>query len=134
MLPATVTRIAPADMKGTAMGLFSSAQFLGAFTGGLLGGILLGSGDYATTFAWLAGILCLWLLVAFTMKTPKYLKSKIISLKELEPGQISRFVERASALEGVHEVSVYEIDRVAYLKVDKSFDEQGLQALTSRGS
>jgi MFS family permease len=30
VLPATVARIAPADMKGTAMGLFSSAQFIGA--------------------------------------------------------------------------------------------------------
>ena len=45
MLPATVARIAPADMKGTAMGLFSSAQFIGAFAGGLLGGVLLGKGD-----------------------------------------------------------------------------------------
>jgi len=129
MLPATVTRIAPADMKGTAMGLFSSAQFLGAFAGGLLGGILLGSGDYSTTFAWLAAILCGWFLIALTMKTPKYLQSKIVSLKALEPDELDRFVEQASSIEGVHEVSVYEIDRVAYLKVEKDFDESELQAL-----
>jgi len=132
MLPATVTRIAPADMKGTAMGLFSSAQFLGAFAGGLLGGILLGSGDYATTFAWLAAILCGWFLVALTMKTPKYLQSKIVSLKELGPDEFDRFVEQASSIEGVHEVSVYEIDRVAYLKVEKGFDDSELQALVVR--
>ena len=129
MLPATVTRIAPADMKGTAMGLFSSAQFLGAFAGGLLGGILLAGGDYATTFAWLAAILCGWLLVALTMKTPEYLQSKIVSLKTLGPEEISRFVERVSSIEGVREISVYEIDRVAYLKVDKGFDDSELQAL-----
>ncbi len=132
MLPATVTRIAPADMKGTAMGLFSSAQFLGAFAGGLLGGILLGSGDYATTFAWLAAILCGWFLVALTMKAPKYLQSKIVSLKELGPDEFDRFVEQASSIEGVHEVSVYEIDRVAYLKVEKGFEDSKLQALVSR--
>ena len=132
MLPATVTRIAPADMKGTAMGLFSSAQFLGAFAGGLLGGILLGSGDYATTFAWLAAILCGWFLVALTMKTPKYLQSKIVSLKELRPEEFDRFVAQASSIEGVHEVSVYEIDRVAYLKVEKGFDDSELQALVAR--
>ena len=132
MLPATVTRIAPADMKGTAMGLFSSAQFLGAFAGGLLGGILLGAGDYATTFAWLAAILCGWFLVALTMKTPKYLKSKIVSLKELGPEEFDRFVAQASSIEGVHEVSVYEIDRVAYLKVEKGFDDSELQALVAR--
>ena len=133
MLPASVTRVAPADMKGTAMGLFSSAQFLGAFCGGVIGGILLGAGDYANTFAWLAGILCLWVLVALSMQAPAYLKSKIVSLKALEQADIELFMERAMGISGVKEVSVYETDRVAYLKVDKSFDEAGLQALVTRG-
>jgi predicted MFS family arabinose efflux permease len=132
MLPANVARIAPADMKGTAMGLFSSAQFLGAFCGGLVGGLLLGTGNYANTFAWLAGILCLWFVLALTMKAPAYLKSRIVSLKALEPAEIESFMERALSISGVKEVSVYEADRVAYLKVDKSFDEAGLQALVSR--
>ena len=129
MLPATVTRIAPADMKGTAMGLFSSAQFLGAFAGGLLGGILLAAADNDTTFAWLAAILCGWFLVALTMKTPEYLQSKIVSLKTLGANELNRFAERASSIEGVREVSVYEIDRVAYLKVDKGFDDSELKAI-----
>jgi predicted MFS family arabinose efflux permease len=131
VLPATVARIAPADMKGTAMGLFSSAQFFGAFGGGLLGGILLATGNYATVFAWLAAILVIWLLVALTMKTPKYLASKIVSLKDLDQDELARFVERASSIAGVHEVSVYELDRVAYLKVEKGFDDTELQALIS---
>jgi predicted MFS family arabinose efflux permease len=129
VLPASVARIAPADMKGTAMGLFSSAQFIGAFAGGLLGGLLLSKGDYATTFGWLAVILCLWFAVALTMKAPEYLKSRVVSLKNLGADDVEHFVERASALAGVREVSVYEIDRVAYLKVDKSFDDDELQAL-----
>jgi len=132
VLPATVTRVAPAAMKGTAMGLFSSAQFIGAFAGGLLGGILLGEGDYANTFMWLAAILCLWLLVALTMRAPKYLASKIVSLKDLGQEQLEYFVEHAPAIAGVHEVSVYEIDRVAYLKVEKGFDDTELQALLTR--
>jgi MFS family permease len=132
VLPATVARIAPADMKGTAMGLFSSAQFLGAFVGGLSGGVLLATGNYATTFAWLATILVVWLLVALTMKTPKYLASRIVSLKNLGQDELEHFVERATSIEGVHEVSVYEIDRVAYLKVEKGFDDEKLQALLTR--
>jgi len=134
MLPANVTRIAPADMKGTAMGLFSSAQFLGAFSGGLIGGLLLASGDYATTFAWLAAILCAWFALALTMKAPPHLKSKIVSLKDLEQDDIAHFVERATAISGVQEVSVYEIDRVAYLKVEKGFDDGDLQILLSSHS
>jgi MFS family permease len=132
MLPANVARIAPADMKGTAMGLFSSAQFLGAFCGGLIGGLLLGMGNYANTFAWLAAILGLWFVLALTMKAPAYLKSRIVSLQALEQGEIESFMERAMSISGVKEVSVYEADRVAYLKVDKSFDEASLQTLVSR--
>ncbi|MDH3221988.1 MAG: MFS transporter [Gammaproteobacteria bacterium] len=131
IMPATVSRIAPADMKGTAMGLFSSAQFIGAFCGGLLGGILLGAGDRGTTFLWLAAILGAWFLLALTMKTPRYLASKIISLRELDATQVERFVELARTLDGVHEISVYESDRVAYLKVEKGFDDSELRALTA---
>ena len=131
MMPASVSRIAPADMKGTAMGLFSSAQFIGAFAGGLLGGFLLGAADYATTFLWLSAILAIWLLVALTMKAPKYLASKIVSLKDLNSQELERFVEQARNIEGVHEISVYETDRVAYLKVEKGFDDSELRALVS---
>jgi MFS family permease len=131
MMPASVSRIAPADMKGTAMGLFSSAQFIGAFAGGLLGGFLLGAADYATTFLSLSGILAIWFLVALTMKAPRYLASKIVSLKNLNSQELERFVERARNIEGVHEISVYETDRVAYLKVEKGFDDSELRALVS---
>lgn len=131
IMPATVTRIAPADMKGTAMGLFSSAQFIGAFAGGLLGGILLGAGDHTTTFLWLGGILVVWFLVALTMKTPRYLASKIVSLRDLDAPGLERFVEQASKIDGVHEVSVYESDKVAYLKVEQGFDDSELRALVS---
>ena len=37
-LPSLISKIAPADAKGTAMGVYSTSQFGGAFVGGLLGG------------------------------------------------------------------------------------------------
>jgi len=131
IMPATVARIAPADMKGTAMGLFSSAQFFGAFSGGVLGGVLLGAGDYSATFAWLAAIPAVWLLISLTMKTPQYLASRIVSLRNLDADELERFVARAGKIEGVREISIYEVDRVAYLKVEKNFDDRALQALVN---
>ena len=38
VLPALVSVFAPVSLRGTAMGIFSSAQFLGVFVGGALGG------------------------------------------------------------------------------------------------
>jgi predicted MFS family arabinose efflux permease len=37
-LPSLISKIAPRDAKGTAMGIYSSLQFLGIFAGGVLGG------------------------------------------------------------------------------------------------
>src|SRR5690606_14329461 len=39
-LPSLISKVAPAGGKGTAMGVFSTSQFLGAALGGLLGGWL----------------------------------------------------------------------------------------------
>lgn len=41
-LPSLLSRRAPSDARGTAMGLFSTGQFLGAASGGVLGGWLFG--------------------------------------------------------------------------------------------
>ena len=42
-LPAMLSQVAAAGLRGAALGLFGAAQFLGAFLGGLLGGALLGA-------------------------------------------------------------------------------------------
>ena len=39
-LPSMVSKMAPQDSKGSAMGVYSCAQFLGMFVGGVLGGCL----------------------------------------------------------------------------------------------
>ena len=62
ILPALVSIFAPVSLRGTAMGIFSSAQFLGVFTGGVLGGSAIQLGG---TLGLVAVLLCLtgiWLL------------------------------------------------------------------------
>jgi len=58
-LPARLSVLAAEDVRGASLGVFSSAQFLGAFAGGLIGGRFLGHGRPADVFfvcALLAGI------------------------------------------------------------------------------
>jgi len=129
VMPANVSRVAPLAMKGTALGLFSSSQFLGAFSGGLLGGYLLGAGGHGATFETLAVVLLGWLALALTMKAPDYLASRIVSLKNLDAAGLERFIADAGRLDGVREISIYEADRVAYLKVEKDFDDHALESL-----
>ena len=62
ILPALVSIFAPISLRGTAMGIFSSAQFLGVFTGGVLGGGALQLGGAAGLVAVLAGLTLIWLI------------------------------------------------------------------------
>lgn len=58
-LPAKLSMLADDDVRGASLGVFSSAQFLGAFVGGLIGGRFMGNGSPSDVFfvcALLAGI------------------------------------------------------------------------------
>ena len=55
-LPSLITKAAPAEAKGTAMGVYSSLQFLGIFVGGVVGGFAHQRGGDAGVFALTAAI------------------------------------------------------------------------------
>ena len=64
-LPSLVSKAVFAGGKGTAMGLYSTAQFLGAFAGGALAGWLLQYAGAAALVAACLTLLCLWLLIVW---------------------------------------------------------------------
>jgi MFS family permease len=126
-LPSLISKTAPATQKGTAMGVYSSSQFLGAFTGGSVGGFahqLWGiRGVYITVLV----VLCFWFLLAITMKKPAYLSTYLLNV-----GDIS--VDQLLAVDGVVEASLVKNETqpgfVAYLKVKKRIlDEEKLLSL-----
>lgn len=67
-LPALVSKVAPPGIKGTAIGVFSSLQFLGAAVGGAAGGYLLGRFGGGAVFIAGAGLTVVWLWLAVTMR------------------------------------------------------------------
>ena len=70
MLPSIISRVAPPHAKGTALGVYSSAQFFGIFVGGALGGAVQGWLGFAGAFGFSALLAALWLLVAVAMHPP----------------------------------------------------------------
>jgi MFS family permease len=129
-MPSLVAKIAPADRKGTAMGLFSTAQFFGAFAGGTFGGSLLALGEPQRGFLLLTALPLLWLLVAAFMPNPQPVSTRLVSLAGWDEEAMHRFESQVRQIRGVREVSVFPEDQSAYLKVESgSFDEQELKAL-----
>lgn len=66
--PSMVSRVAPPEFKGLALGFYNTAQALGLFVGGALGGALLARGGADQVFVAAAALALLWLVVAWGMK------------------------------------------------------------------
>ncbi|MCB1779085.1 MAG: MFS transporter [Candidatus Competibacteraceae bacterium] len=129
-LPSLITRMAPPDAKGTAMGIYSSSQFLGAFAGGGLGGILHGRFGLQGVFAFATSGALIWLLVAWTMKSPRHLSNRLLNVGTCNEVDARHLATRLTQVSGVAEAVVIATEGVAYLKVDRHLlDEAALQEL-----
>ena len=70
MLPSLVSKCAPADARGAAVGVNASMQFLGAFVGAAAGGYLSQHAGGAAVFMLGVGLTLVWLAAAATMAAP----------------------------------------------------------------
>ena len=93
-LPSLITKTAPPDAKGTAMGLYSSLQFLGIFVGGVVGGWANQTGGTPRFFALTAVLALLWLLAAATMAQPSYLTTRLLPIGDGQAGDAERLAAR----------------------------------------
>ncbi len=130
-LPSLVAKSAPTDKKGTAMGVYSSSQFFGAFVGGVTGGWLYGVAGTGTVFAFCAVMAAIWMLLAMTMKQPRHLGSYMINVGEVSEERALSLTAEIGGVKGVVEVAVLAEDGVAYLKIDSALvDEADLIAFS----
>ncbi|MFM8442973.1 MAG: MFS transporter [Methylococcus sp.] len=127
-LPSMVSKIAPPDLKGTAMGVYSTAQFLGAFIGGVGAGWIHGQCGATHVFLFSALAALLWLCVAFFMKPPRHLSSVLVNVEGISSTQAHELCGRLLSVAGIAEAVVVAEDGVAYLKVDKDRLDRALLA------
>ncbi|MCL7945999.1 MFS transporter [Marinobacter sp. ATCH36] len=126
-LPSLVSKESPAAAKGTAMGVYSTSQFFGAFLGGALGGLLLEQLGLQGVLWFMVIVLLLWLAVALTMPSPGYTASFVVQLHAVAHSQFDDIDDALRRLPGVQDVVILEEAETAYLKVDRrKFDELSL--------
>jgi MFS family permease len=131
ILPSLISKESPAGYKGTAMGLYSTSQFIGVAIGGSLGGYVYGHAGAGAVFLVCAGIAVVWLLVSSTMTEPPYVSSLRITLSELAVKD-SALKARILAQPGVAEAVVVPEEFSAYVKVDtKQTNRKALEQLVS---
>jgi MFS family permease len=129
-LPALVSRIAPAGQRGSAMGIYSSSQFLGAFLGGVVGGTVMQHFGYQALFAVLALIGLIWLAIASRLIIPQRVQRVSLSMAVHSEQQARHLAAELTAIAGVEEVTLVLAEQRCYLKVSSThFDTAQAQAV-----
>ena len=129
-MPSILSRIAPAGVKGSVMGIYSSSQFLGAFVGGIAGGLIANQYGEQSIFLVMAIVSLFWLLLSFGMQQLKKSKSFSFSTTITCEEQAERVGEQLINMPGVIEATLVHTEATAYLKVDeKIVDLAAVKAL-----
>lgn len=118
-MPSLVAKMAPAAHKGTAMGAYSTSQFLGVFLGGLTGGTLSEFYGLSGVATFNVALLVVWAGLAITMKKPSFFTSYLLKVGEVTEEEAQDIITGLSNVTGVVDVTVIAEDGVAYLKLDK---------------
>jgi len=126
-LPSLVVKLSPADKKGTASGVYSTSQFLGAALGGLLGGYFYQYYGYVGVFGFTAAISGIWLIAAMSMENPLPLSIASVPLGDIHIEDVVDIEQKLLAYEGVYEAVVLLDDNRVFFKIDrKMINEAGL--------
>ncbi|VFP88661.1 MFS transporter [Candidatus Erwinia haradaeae] len=117
ILPSLINKECPIGYKGTAMGLYSTSQFLGVAIGGSVSGWLLGHFSINHIFL-LGSILSLaWLLLTLNMREPPHLTSLRFTLTSSSINTI-KLEQCLNSHQGVFDVLLLPQEKSVYVKID----------------
>jgi len=129
-LPSLVSKLSPAGSRGTAMGIYSTSQFFGAFVGGVLGGYILSVYQESGVYYLVAGVCFIWFMGVRNMEKPNPETGISLTLTGMEHDKAQQISDELSLVDGVEEVVLIAEDEIAYLKVvSKKLDRAGLDRI-----
>ena len=134
LLPSLVSRMAPAQGRGVAIGVYNTTQTLGVFFGGLLGGWVASHHGTTGVFAVCAVLVAVWFALAVGMRRPPAPVNELSSLTfSIASGvNLDELREALARVRGVREAEVLAAERIARLKVvPGQWDEHRVRKLTT---
>ncbi|WFE69167.1 MFS transporter [Thiomicrospira sp. R3] len=124
-LPSLVVKLSPADKKGTASGVYSSSQFMGAAVGGAVGGLCYQYYGYDGVFAFTVIIGFIWFALAATMQKPNPWSIASVTIGPVNPDEVEYLQNKLCEYEGVFEAVVIAEEQKAYFKIDRKLVSEG---------
>ena len=124
-LPSWLSKVCPAGRKGTAMGIYSTSQFFGAFVGGVLGGWSVQQFGVDSLFLLLAAIGLVWWLLALGLETPRTLQTVVLNSGDMGHEDFAKLILKVP---GVEDILIVSGEQLAYAKVNtQTVDMSGLK-------
>ena len=123
-LPSLVSKQSGAKNKGTAMGVYSSCQFIGIFLGGSTAGVVFSAFQHQGIFILNAIIGFVWLMLTYSMKPNAYLSTLIVNYPNHMSDQDTIY-KQLMQISGIKDVTFSEAEKIIYLRIHKEQYEPG---------
>ena len=129
-LPSWLSKVCPVGNRGTAMGIYSTSQFFGAFAGGLVGGWSVHTFGVDGLFVTISLVLLVWTFVSMGLKAPRPLQTLVLSVGNLDQQD---FLKIVSNVTGVEDILLVKGEHLAYVQIDRlQVDMTSLQPYINR--
>lgn len=129
-LPSLVSKIAPSDLKGTAMGVYNTLQSIGVFFGGVIGSKMYATYGFSGVFGFCCIIIGIWLIIAIFSPPPKPVKNVIFALPTKWHDKLDELSGCLKNVAGVEAVSFSEDKNNVFIKAQQQgFDEDTIKKI-----
>lgn len=115
LLQSTVSKYAKASQRGSALGVFTTFQYLGVFLGGVIGGAILHYMDLTSLSLVLTFVSFLWLLYMLKMQNPVKAAFLYLNISMLDEAAIVGLKE----LNGILDTYINKTENVLVIKYQK---------------
>ena len=119
LLPSLITKVAPANAKGTAAGVFSSAQFVGIFAGGAVGGLANAASGTTGVFELTLIVALIWFAIATTLRLASHYSSFLMQMGSNGTCKIADPIGRLKSVSGVVDAGVDADEGITDTQIDK---------------
>ena len=130
--PSLVSKIAPAELKGTAMGVYNTMQSVGLFSGGALGGLLFHHFGFNGVFAFCSVLIGAWFAIAAVAPAPAPVKNVVLPVGGAWQQRQDELHSRLKQLAGVEAISFSADGETVFIKaLQQGFDEAAAKHILS---
>ncbi len=119
LLPSLISRTAPTNARGTALGIYSCLQFLGIFAGGVLGGWLYGRFSFSGVYFLCVVLVFFWIILAYRMQSPSYFVTHIVRLSKTQQQEWHTIAAKLCLIPGMIDATLVVSENAAHLRMKR---------------